>query len=69
MVTVLTRMNDHLQQNPYFPEIRYPVLPSETFNRHWDQGKYANFRNTVHSHALTARNAKAESSNERSIKV
>ena len=69
LVTVLTRMDDYLQQNPYMPEIRNPVLPGETFNRHWDQGKYTNFRNRVHSHALTARNAKAESSSERSIKV
>ena len=69
LITVLTRMDDYLQQNPYMPEIRNPVLPGETFNRHWDQGKYTNFRNRVHSHALTARNAKAESSSERSIKI
>ena len=69
LVTVLTRMDDYLQQNPYMPEIRNPVLPGETFNRHWDQRKYSNFRNRVHSHALTARNAKAESSSERSIKI
>lgn len=69
LVTVLTRMDDYLQQHPYMPEIRNPVLPGETFNRHWDQGKYTNFRTRVHSHALTARNAKAESSNERSIKI
>ncbi|MDE2716246.1 MAG: hypothetical protein OXI33_04405, partial [Chloroflexota bacterium] len=69
LVTVLTRMDDYLQQNPYMPEIRNPVLLGETFNRHWDQGKYTNFRIRVHSHALTARNAKAESSNERSIKI
>ena len=69
LVTVLTRMDDYLQQNPYMPEIRNPVLPGETFNRHWDQGKYTNFRNRVHSHALSARNAKAESSSEKSVKI
>ena len=69
LVTVLTRIDDYLQQNPYMPKIRNPVLPSETFNRHWDQGKYSNFRNRVHSHALTAMNAKAESSSERSIEI
>ena len=67
LVTVLTRIDDYLQQNPFMPEIRNPVLPSETFNRHWDQRKYSNFRNRVHSHALTARNAKAESSSEESV--
>ena len=67
LVTVLTRIDDYLQQNPFMPEIRNPVLPSETFNRHWDQRKYSNFRNRVHSHALTARNAKVESSSEESV--
>ena len=41
LVAVLTRVDDYLQQNPYMPEIRNPVLPEETFNRHWDQAKYA----------------------------
>ena len=69
LVTVLTRVDDYLQKNPYMPEIRNPVLPEETFNRHWDQRKYANFRNRVHAHALTARQAKAEPEGERAIKV
>ena len=69
LVTILTRMDDYLQQHPHMPEIRNPVLPGETFNRHWDQGKYTNFRTRVHSHALTARNAKVESANEKSIKI
>ena len=69
LVTVLARVDDYLQQNPYVPEIRNPVLREETFNRHWDQRKYANFRNRVHAQALTARNAKAESSSEGAIKI
>ena len=64
LVTVLTRIDDYLQQNPYMPEIRNPVLASETFNRHWDQTKYANFRARVNSHAQTAKKAKADPSNE-----
>ena len=69
LATVMTRMDDYLQQHPYVPEIKNPVLPSENFNRHWDQGKYANFRNKVHSHALTARRAKAEPSPENAIRI
>ena len=42
--TVLSRMNDYLQQHPSMPEIRNPVLATENFNRHWDQRRYANFR-------------------------
>lgn len=42
--TVSNRINDFLQTNPNMPEISNPVLPQESFNRHWDQTKYANFR-------------------------
>ena len=69
LVTVLTRMDDYLQLHPYMPEIRNPVLPTETFNRHWDQAKYANFRNRVNSHARTAKKAKEESSSEDAVKI
>ncbi len=69
LVTVLTRMDDYLQKHPKMPEIKNPVLPSETFNRHWDQRKYANFRDKVHSHALRAKRARSESSSGKAIKV
>ena len=67
LVTVLTRMDDYLQRNPNMPEIRNPVLPSETFNRHWDETKYANFRKRVNSHARTARDAKNATTSEDAI--
>ncbi len=69
LVTVLTRMDEYLQEHPDMPEIRNPVLSTETFNRHWDQTKYANFRNRVHSHAQTAAKAKDESSTGKSVKT
>lgn len=69
LVTVLTRMDDYLQLHPYMPEIRNPVLPTESFNRHWDQRRYANFRDRVHSHALTARRAHTEPSRESAVKI
>ena len=65
--TVLTRMNDYLQQHPGVPEIKNPVLPTENFNRHWDQRKYANFRNRIQSYAQTAKRAKAEPLAENAI--
>lgn len=64
LVTVLTRMDDYLQRNPNMPEIRNPALPSETFNRHWDDRKYANFRKMVNSHARKAQAAKNASGDE-----
>ncbi len=68
-VTVLERIDSFLQQHPNMPDIWNPVLPSETFNRHWDQRKYANFRKKVHAHALTAAIAKAQESSSEGIKV
>ena len=62
VVTVLTRMDDYLQQHPNMPDIRNPALPTETFNRHWDQRKYENFRKRVHSHSQTAKQALADGS-------
>ena len=67
--TALSRMNDYLQQHPNMPEIKNPVLPMENFNRHWDQRKYANFRNRVQSYAGTAKRAKAEPSAEKATKI
>ena len=67
--TVLSRMNNYLQQHPNMPEIKNPVLSTENFNRHWDQQKYANFRNRVQSYAGTAKRAKAEPSAEKATKI
>ncbi len=69
LATVLSRMDDYLQQHPNMPSIKNPVLSTETFNRHWDQAKYANFSNRVHSHAQTVQRADRESSREETIKV
>lgn len=69
LVTVLTRMDDYLQQHPYMPTVRNPALSSEDFNRHWTQPQYSNFRNRVHSQAQTARKAKAEESRDKAINI
>ena len=67
--TVLSRMSKYLQQHPNMPTIKNPVLPTEDFNRHWDQRRYANFRTRVQSYAQTAKQAKAEPSAEKAIKL
>ena len=67
--TVISRMDNYLQQHPNMPEIKNPVLPTENFNRHWDQPRYANFRNRVQSYAGTAKRAKAEPSAEKATKI
>ena len=67
--TVLSRMNVYLQRHANMPEIKNPVLPTENFNRHWDQRRYANFRDRVRSYVQTAKQAKAEPSAEKSIEI
>ena len=57
LLTVVTRMDQFLQANPYMPEIRNPALPSETFTRHWDQDKYNNFRKMISSYARRIQDA------------
>ena len=67
--TVLTRMDSYLQQHPDMPEIRNPALPTENFNRHWDQRRYANFRKSMQAYARTGRQAKDEPSVEKAIEL
>ena len=67
LATVLSRMNDYLQQHPNVPVIRNPVLPADDFNRHWDQRRYANFKNRIHSYAQAVKQAKAEPLAENAI--
>ena len=69
LVTVLTRLDDYLQQRPSMPKVKNPVLDTEDFDRHWDQQKYANFRNRVHSYAQTSKQAKDEPSSEKAIQL
>ena len=69
LVTVLSRMDDYLQKHSNMPDIRNPVLPTETFNRHWDQRKYENFRKRAHSHSQAAKQALVEGSAGESVMV
>ena len=40
----MARLDTFLQSYVAMPTIWNPVLPTEEFNRHWDQEKYENFR-------------------------
>ena len=67
LTTVLTRMDGYLQRHPTMPEIKNPAMPSEDFNRHWNQDRYDYFRERVHSHAQIAQQALASPSIDDSI--
>jgi hypothetical protein len=45
--TLVGRLDDWLQMNPYTPYLSNPVLPSESQSRGWDQTQYANFRDKI----------------------
>ena len=68
LTTVLSRMDRYLQRQPTMPRIENPALSSEDFNRHWDQDRYAYFRERIRVHAETAREALASPSMEDSIR-
>ncbi len=65
--TVCNRINAFLQSNPFMPEIRNPVLPSETFTRHWDQNKYRNFREKFGIYTDQVNDAYAEADPQKSV--
>ncbi len=69
LTTILTRMDKYLQQNEQVPKITNPALPSEDFNRHWDQDRYAYFRERIRSYADVAQKALASPSIEDSIRM
>lgn len=62
------RINAYLQQNPTMPTVYNPVLPSEDFNRHWDQTKYNNFRNLFDIYNSKINEAFAEENRNESIR-
>ena len=69
LTTVLTRMDGYLQRHTTMPKIKNPVLQSEDFNRHWNQDRYAYFRERTHAHAAMAQEALASPSVEDSIRI
>jgi Second Messenger Oligonucleotide or Dinucleotide Synthetase domain/Adenylyl/Guanylyl and SMODS C-terminal sensor domain len=48
--TLVDRLNGYLHARPNLHDINNPVVPGESFNRHWDQDKYANFRDMIHKY-------------------
>ena len=47
LLKIVNSLNKYLQAHPTMPIIKNPVLPNESFNRHWDQKKYDNFRDKI----------------------
>jgi len=65
--TVIKRLDAYLQERPDMPEIVNPSLSSESFTRHWDQDKYANFRSCINRYAEWIEDAYLEKDRDESI--
>jgi len=46
--TLIDRLDDYLQDHPELHDVNNPVLQRESFTRHWDADKCANFRDVIH---------------------
>lgn len=66
--TVFNRLNNYLQDNEKMPIVKNPVLDTEDFNRHWDQGKYSNFRNQIDTYTTKINDAFDQKCRKESIK-
>ena len=44
---LVNRLDAYLQANTVMPVVTNPMLPTESFNRHWDQEKYDLFKKQV----------------------
>ena len=66
--TLMGRLDDYLQDNPKMPEVQNPVLTNETFTRHWDDIKYANFRDCIHRYREWIDDAYDETDRNESIR-
>lgn len=66
-ITLLARLDEYIQANPIMPIVNNPVMPSENFNRHWDQTKYSQFRDKLHEYKLLASDAFNEPDSAQSL--
>ena len=66
--TVAHRVNSFLRENDTMPTIQNPALPSEDFNRHWDETKYQNFRKKFDLYAVKIAEAFACDDHDESVK-
>ncbi len=65
---IFNRLNDFLQSNDTMPKIVNPALPSENFNRHWNEDRYSNFRDKISLYIGKVNKAFAEKYNNESVK-
>jgi hypothetical protein len=65
--TIIGRLDDWLQDNPYVPTVTNPVLTSEVLSVLWDDARYTNFRDKIHTYRTWIDDAYAEPDRDESI--
>ena len=66
--TLVSRLDYFLQENPTMPTVQNPVMASESFNRHWNQKRYENFRDKIHGYREWIDDAYEEQDRDESIR-
>ena len=67
VATVLTRIDERLEKCDQIPVIANPANPDLKFSTHWEDNQYQNFRRLMGVYANTARQARDETNNAKSI--
>lgn len=65
--TISVRLDDWLQANQVCPTVYNPVLPGEAFSDAWDDTRYANFRDRIHTYRTWIDAAYEEADRDESI--
>lgn len=64
---LIGRLDDYLQRHQDLHDVTNPVLPGEHFTRHWDDARYATFREMIHKYRGWIDDAFAEGNEDKSI--
>jgi len=65
--TIVGRLDDWLQANPTRPTVTNPELTSEILSDLWDDARYANFRDKIHTYRTWIDDAYTEADRDESI--
>jgi hypothetical protein len=69
LLTLVTKLDAWLQDNPTKPSLPVPGTPGVTFDHRWEQNTYAYFRERVHAHAAQISDAFHETDESTSVSM
>jgi Second Messenger Oligonucleotide or Dinucleotide Synthetase domain len=69
LLTMVTKLDDWLQDNPRKPSLPVSGTPGVTFDHRWEQNSYAYFRDRMHTHAAQISDAFCETDESTSVSM